>query len=154
MPLWTITSPTATYSADDRAAIAAGITKLYTDGPRLPAFYVTVLFHELDPSTFFVGGEARGDVVRIAVDHIARRFDDAAEHLGVDADLDLRRAWLDGVIRALTPFTGDRGLHWELHADETPSSLWAIDGLAPPPPWSAEEARWKREGRASPTPTS
>jgi hypothetical protein len=45
---------------------AESITELYTTY-NLPAFYVSVMFHELPADTFYVGGEQASGYIRIAV---------------------------------------------------------------------------------------
>lgn len=50
----------------------------------------------------------------------------------------------------LAHFLGDRGLHWEIHIDDTPFEFWTIDGYSPPAPGSADEQRWAAENKPSP----
>lgn len=150
MPMWQLFVPEGAYSPDDQVALADEITKLYTESVGLPRFYVTVLFHEMPKRAFLIGAEPRDNFVRVSVDHIARRFDDIAEHLALPDDTDLAQLWLEQVTAALKPWVTDRGFNWELHVDETPVALWYIDGLVPPPAWSAEEQRWAAENRATP----
>ncbi|WP_342193246.1 tautomerase family protein [Serratia ureilytica] len=47
------------------------------------------------------------------------------------------------------PYITARGLRWELHVDETPFSLWTVDGLKPPAPGTAAGERWRKENRPS-----
>ncbi|RLO40487.1 tautomerase family protein, partial [Serratia marcescens] len=47
------------------------------------------------------------------------------------------------------PYLAARGVRWELHVDETPFSLWTIDGLKPPAPGTAAGERWRKENRPS-----
>jgi hypothetical protein len=101
---------------------------------------VVTLFHEVDRGSFYVGGEPVDDVVRIAIDHVARHHADPAER-------ELARQRINAVVQ---PFATGKGLHWEFHIDETPMDLWMIDGLAPPPPGSDAERLWAKENRAIP----
>jgi len=71
MPLHRFYVPPNLYSAEDKAAIAEAITEVY---PRLPAFYVVVLFINIDKESYFVGGRRNESFVRIAVQHVARQF--------------------------------------------------------------------------------
>jgi phenylpyruvate tautomerase PptA (4-oxalocrotonate tautomerase family) len=71
MPLHRLFVPPNLYSVDDKAAIAEAITKVYAS---LPAFYVVVLFIDIDNENYFVGGRRNERFVRIAVQHIARQF--------------------------------------------------------------------------------
>jgi len=134
MPLWKIYHPEGAFSIEDKTAISGRITEIYRN---LPKFYVGVVFQEVPKSSFFIGGEAADDFVRIWVDHIARQFNDE----------ELKGRFLAGVNQALSPFISDRGLRWEMHVDETPFSLWLIQGYRPPLPSSEAEKRWRAENR-------
>lgn len=136
MPLWVVHHSADVFSAADKEAMAEAIVALY---PMLPKFYVGVAFHELPSAALFVGGKPAQHFVRIAVDHIARQFADEAS----------KAWWLERVKSALAPFTSDRHLGWELHIDETPASLWLIQGMRPPEPNSDLEKRWMAENRPS-----
>ncbi len=136
MPLWKIYHPVGTFSADDKQAIAQRITSIYR---ALPKFYVGVVFQEIGKDSFYIGGEPADDFVRIWVDHIARSFKDEA----------IKAKFLSACDKLLAPFIAERGLRWEMHVDETPFSLWSIQGLRPPPPDSVAEKRWISENRAS-----
>ena len=73
MPLWRIYAHPSTFTNDQKAGLAAAITKLYTSPPNgLPAFYVNVLFIPLEEDEIWVGGEIRKNFVRITVEQIAR----------------------------------------------------------------------------------
>ena len=134
MPLWKIYHPEGSFSAEDKKSIAERITGIYRN---LPRFYVGVVFQEVPKDSFFIGGEAADDFVRIWVDHIARQFNDEG----------LKARFLGAVNMLLSPFIADRGLRWEMHVDETPFSLWTIQGLRPPMPDTEAEIRWRSENR-------
>lgn len=133
MPLWQIYHPEPAFSAADKRAIAQKVTALYQDF--LPRFYVNVFFHALPPGSAYLGGEPADDFVRVTIDHIARAMDNDAE----------QQQFLAACTRILHPYIAARGLRWELHVDETPFSLWTIDGLKPPAPGE----RWRKENRPS-----
>jgi phenylpyruvate tautomerase PptA (4-oxalocrotonate tautomerase family) len=137
MPLWKIYHPEGAYTPEDKQAIASRITGIYR---MLPKFYVGVVFQEVPRTSIFVGGEPAGDFVRIWVDHIARSFDSE----------DLKSRFLTAVSQLLAPFIEARGLRWEMHVDETPFSLWTIQGIRPPPPDTEAERRWQTENRPTP----
>lgn len=137
MPLWKIYHPEGAYSAQEKQEISARISDIYRS---LPRFYVGVVFQEVPKDSFFIGGEPASDFVRIWVDHIARTFDDEA----------LKGRFLAAVGQLLAPYIEDRGLRWEMHVDETPFSLWTIQGLRPPHPNTEAELRWRSENRPSP----
>lgn len=137
MPLWKIYHPEGAYSAQEKQEISARISDIYRS---LPRFYVGVVFQEVARDSFFIGGEPASDFVRIWVDHIARTFDDEA----------LKGRFLAAVGQLLAPYIEDRGLRWEMHVDETPFSLWTIQGLRPPRPNTEAELRWRSENRPSP----
>jgi phenylpyruvate tautomerase PptA (4-oxalocrotonate tautomerase family) len=136
MPLWKIYHPEKAFTDDDKTAIAKAITSIYP----LPKFYVGVIFQGIPKHSFYIGGESADDFVRIWVDHIARQFSDEA----------MKDGFFAAVNRLLAPYIGDRGLRWEVHVDETPFSLWTIQGLKPPMPHSAAEKKWRDENRPSP----
>ncbi|MET5839297.1 tautomerase family protein [Serratia marcescens] len=125
MPLWQIYHPEPAFSTADKRAIAQKVTALYQDF--LPRFYVNVFFHALPPGSAYLGGEPADDFVRVTIDHIARAMDNDAE----------QQQFLAACTRILHPYIAARGLRWELHVDETPFSLWTIDGLKPPAPGTA-----------------
>jgi phenylpyruvate tautomerase PptA (4-oxalocrotonate tautomerase family) len=136
MPLWKIYHPAGKFSPADKQAIAQRITSIYKV---LPKFYVGVVFQEIPKDSFYVGGEPADDFVRIWVDHIARTFNDE----------ELKTRFLSACDKLLAPFIAGRGLRWEMHVDETPFSLWTIQGLRPPLPDTPAEKRWILENRAS-----
>ena len=136
MPLWKFYHPETAFSAEDRQAISQRITGIYR---MLPKFYVGVVFQAVPADSFYVGGEPAPDFVRIWVDHIARTFTDGA----------MKDRFLAAVDRLLAPYIADRGLRWEMHVDETPFSLWTIQGLRPPLPDTEAEKRWTAENRPS-----
>jgi phenylpyruvate tautomerase PptA (4-oxalocrotonate tautomerase family) len=136
MPLWKIYHPIGVFTAEDKQAIAEKITSIYR---ALPKFYVGVVFQDVLPDSFFVGGERADDFVRIWVDHIARTFNDEG----------LKIRFLEACGKLLAPFIAERGLRWEMHVDETPFSLWTIQGLRPPPPDCVAERRWKADNKAT-----
>ncbi len=137
MPLWHVYHPEGAWTPDDKRSLAERITALYS---RLPKFYVGVVFQAVAKDSFFIGGEPRADFVRIWIDHIARTLPTP----------EIRARWLARSDEAIAPFVRDRGFDWEYHIDETSPELWSIQGHRPPPPGSADEARWLAENRASP----
>lgn len=139
MPLWHIYHPANTYSDKDKQDFAKDITELYTSFG-LPAFYVVVLFKEIEESAFFVGGEPANDTVRIVVEHLARHLDDP----------DMRKRSTQKLDSIMVPYTRDRGLHWEFHTYESPRDLWMIAGLFPPGPGTEAESTWASENKPVP----
>jgi phenylpyruvate tautomerase PptA (4-oxalocrotonate tautomerase family) len=137
MPLWKFYHPEGAFTAEDKQAIATRITGIYR---ALPKFYVGVVFQEVPAASFYIGGEPAANFVRIWVDHIARTF---------DRD-DLKGQFLAAVDQLLKPFIADREFRWEMHVDETPFSLWTIQGLRPPVPDSEAERRWRDDNVPSP----
>ncbi|KAJ7708220.1 putative oxalocrotonate tautomerase enzyme-domain-containing protein [Mycena rosella] len=101
MPLHRFFTPKGMYSAEDKAAIAAAVTAVYKS---LPPFYVVVLFIDLDPESFFVGGKSSNKFLRIAAEHYARNFSDDKA----------KRGFMDRYEHALEPFTKGRGIDWEV----------------------------------------
>jgi phenylpyruvate tautomerase PptA (4-oxalocrotonate tautomerase family) len=136
MPLWKIYHPETAFSDADKQAIAERLTGLYRD---LPPFYVGVIFEAVAPRNFYVGGKPADDFVRISVDHIARQIKDD----------ETKQKFLSGIGRLLAPYIADRGLRWELHIDETPFSLWMIQGHRPPAPGTPESEKWRADNSPS-----
>ncbi|KAJ6531397.1 putative oxalocrotonate tautomerase enzyme-domain-containing protein [Mycena vulgaris] len=101
MPLHRFFTPKGMYSPADKTAIAAAVTAVYKT---LPQFYVLVLFIELDPENFFVGGKSTDKFLRIAAEHYARNFSDDKS----------KRDFMDRYEAALAPFTKGRGIDWEV----------------------------------------
>jgi phenylpyruvate tautomerase PptA (4-oxalocrotonate tautomerase family) len=139
MPLWDIYHPVGAYTEQEKREFADRITSIY-EGVGLPRFYVVTLFHEVDRGSFYVGGEPVDDVVRIAIDHVARHLADPAE----------RESFRQRINAVVQSFAAGKGLRWEFHVDETPRDLWMINGLAPPPSGSDAERLWAKENRAIP----
>ncbi|KAJ7800770.1 putative oxalocrotonate tautomerase [Mycena olivaceomarginata] len=137
MPLHRIFVPTGLYSPEDKAALAQAITDLYT-AFGLPPFYVVVLFIDLEPTSFFVGGKTTARMVRISVEHLARNFDDDS----------IKRKFMDRYEAVLAPFTKARGLDWEVQVTDCDRLLWNLNGMAPPEETSEEGNIWKQENRA------
>lgn len=92
MPLWRIFSNPSTFTPPQREGLAKAITGLYTN-VGLPAFYVVVVFINLDEDSSFIGGERNPNFVRIVVEQIARAMPDAGTEIGKVH----RKAWMDGI---------------------------------------------------------
>jgi phenylpyruvate tautomerase PptA (4-oxalocrotonate tautomerase family) len=71
MPLHCFYVPPKLYSAGEKEKIAQVVTKVYA---QLPAFYVVVLFIDVDKEDYYVGGQRSDNFVRIAVQHTARQL--------------------------------------------------------------------------------
>ena len=139
MPLWNVYHPVGAYTEQEKREFADRVASNY-QARGLPRFYVVVLFHGVDRGSFYVGGESAGDVVRIAIDHLARHLPDPVQ----------REASRQRINDVIQPFATSKGLRWEFHIDETPRDLWMINGLVPPPSGSDAEKLWAKENRAIP----
>jgi phenylpyruvate tautomerase PptA (4-oxalocrotonate tautomerase family) len=139
MPLWNVYHPVGAYTEQEKREFADRVTSSY-EARGLPRFYVVTLFHEVDRGSFYVGGEPVDDVVRVAIDHIARQHPDPAS----------RESARQRISALIQPFAAGKGLRWEFHIDETRSDLWVINGFAPPPGGSDAEKLWAKENRAIP----
>lgn len=137
MPMWQIYIPKGAYTPAEKEQFAVAITNLYARAG-LPRFYVSVVYHELEPDTLYIGGKSNSRYVRIWVDHIARRMDPAHYE-----------GWMRRVNKLVAPFVAAKSFDWELHTDETPMALWAIQGLRPPPGGSEIEKKWAEQNSAS-----
>ncbi|WP_026306674.1 tautomerase family protein [Smaragdicoccus niigatensis] len=140
MPMWIVHAPAGVYSTEDKKNLTEIITQFYVDTVALPKFYVVVRFDEYPVDSMWVGGQPVNDFVRVVVDHIARQMDDPA----------IRELCMSMLSERFAPFTTDRGLHTEIHLDETPIDLWRVDGIKPPRPESEAEKKWARDNAPSP----
>lgn len=57
MPLYSCTIAQGMLSAQDKATLAAEITRVHSDVNHVPAEYVNVVFHELPPENVYVGAK-------------------------------------------------------------------------------------------------
>jgi len=149
MPLWRIFHPPALFSTQDKQGLATAITAIYTNSPnvRFPAFYVNVLFLELSPASFFVGGAPQDNFVRIAIEHIAYNFDTSKRAL---EDAEKMRWFMSRAEACIRPFVKEKGADWELHAAQTERELWRVQGLRAPAVGSEAENVWRETGRPVP----
>lgn len=138
MPLWKVYHPVGAFSRADKEAFSEAVTALY--GRVMPRFYVGVVFQEVAEDSFYVGGKARNNFVRLWIDHIARAF----------SSDDARTSFVNKVNEIIAPWISERGLDWEFHVDETPFELWSVQGYFPPRQGTEDEKRWIAENRASP----
>jgi len=138
MPLWTIFHPPGAFTNEQKVALTADITKIYIDFS-LPKFYVGVLYIPVPKDDFFMGAEANSNFIRIKIDQIARSLPP-----------DLRKWWVETTDAHLKAHIADRGFGFEWHIDETPSDLWSIQGIPPPPAGSEAEKKWVAENKPTP----
>jgi phenylpyruvate tautomerase PptA (4-oxalocrotonate tautomerase family) len=140
MPLWQVFHPKDTYSAEDKHGLAERITGLFTSSP-MPAFYVVVIYIEVGPDDYYVGGEKlKKTFIRFKVDQMANTF----------ANQMLKEWWMRHVQRAVAPYVSERGYDSEIQIDEPGRDMWNINGLAPPPFGSVGELRWIKDNHVSP----
>ena len=136
MPLWQIYHPEPAFSTADKRALAQKVTALYRDFCRAST---STSSSTRCRRSAYLGGEPADDFVRVTIDHIARAMDNDAE----------QQQFLAACTRILQPYIAAHGLRWELHVDETPFSLWTIDGLKPPAPGTTAGEKWRSENRPS-----
>ncbi len=149
MPLWQLFVPEDAYTEEEKVDLGDRITNIYSDNFDLPRFYTTVIFHDLKPASFLVGGEKRGKFVQVVIVHAARTAGQIADRLGV-SEADVNNVFLKLAHEALEPYVPGRGYESELHVENVPHETWNIDGMEPPPPWSEVEKKWARDNRSSP----
>ncbi len=58
MPTYTVTSPEGCLDAEKREKIAAEITRIHSATTGAPAYFAQVLFTEIKPDHYFIGGNA------------------------------------------------------------------------------------------------
>lgn len=137
MPLWRIFHGPGAFDAEQKAALARDITKLYVD-VGLPAFYVNVLFFAVPEESFYIGGKGAANFVRVSIEQIARKLPPDEARV---------RNWLRRIDDALAPYIKERGFDWEYNILETSRDLWKVNGIVPPPTGSEEEKKWNAENR-------
>ncbi|KAF8508100.1 putative oxalocrotonate tautomerase [Hysterangium stoloniferum] len=135
MPLHRIYTPPGLLSSEEKATISKELTKYYTQSG-LPAFYVIVLFIDVEEDNIFVGGEKRNNFVRIVSQQLARTVPPERYQYN-----------LDGLEAAWAPIFKPRGIDWEFHIEQHERGLWRINGFNPPPSRSEGEMIWARENR-------
>lgn len=92
MPLWRIWSHPKTFTPAQRSALAKDLTAYYTR-IGLPAFYVNVIFIDVDETGLYIGGQPKDNFVRIAIEHIARELPSDEAEKGRKA----RKAMMDRI---------------------------------------------------------
>ncbi|TQC42230.1 hypothetical protein EEB14_50090 [Rhodococcus sp. WS4] len=155
MPLWQLFTPKNAYTKEEKADLAKKISDIYSGptskgnlGFELPRFYTTVVFHEIEADSFFVGGQSHDKFIQIEVVHIARTNEGAAALMGVSVEQILEN-YFNSVSEVLKPYIADRGYEVEFHVETAPFETWKIDGMTPPPPESPAERRWFEQNRSS-----
>ena len=136
MPLWAFTVGPGTLTQEEKESLASSITKLYMKFG-LPAFYVEVIFKEVEPRNFFIGGERRDNFASISIQHVARSMDTEEQ----------QKRFLGAADAIMNPMFEPKGMDWEYFVSESPRSLWKINGLVPPASHSAEEKAWFENNR-------
>lgn len=138
MPLWKIYHPADAFTPDDKDEFAEKVTDIYAKF--MPRFYVNIIFVAVAEDSFYIGGKRRNNFVRIVMEHIAREFPN--EEAG--------NRFINKVDDTITPWVRDRSFDWEFHIDETPFTLWSVQGYFPPRFGTEDEKRWIAENRPSP----
>jgi phenylpyruvate tautomerase PptA (4-oxalocrotonate tautomerase family) len=138
MPLWNIYHTPDTFTDELKAEFADRLTNLTY--PHFPAFYVGVVFIELDPKNFYIGGKPAKKFVRIWIDHINRKLPTSED----------RGDWVQRALKSIEPMFTEQGFNWELHVDETGRDLWLIQGLVPPQYGTKHADEWRAQGHPSP----
>ena len=164
MPLWHLYVPEDAFTDEDMHDLANRITNIYSSpeamenfGFSFPRFYTSVIFHEIKPARFCIGGEPRDKFIQIQVAHIAGGTDgddrpvndQVAETMGVTVQ-ELFDRYFSLVLPALKPYIEDRGYEWEFSIQNDPAVSWRIDGMIPPAPGTEDMRRWDKENKASP----
>jgi len=57
MPTYTVTTPEGGLTNDKRAAIAREITRVHSETTGAPTYFAQVIFNEVAPGKYFVGGQ-------------------------------------------------------------------------------------------------
>ncbi|ESK96776.1 4-oxalocrotonate tautomerase [Moniliophthora roreri MCA 2997] len=137
MPFHRYFVPPGLYTLEEKKALAEAITRIYT---KIPKFYVVINFINIDDGSYYVGGERNNKFVRICVEHFAFHYQEEAE----------KRAFMDEYEKAISPWTKDKGIDWEIQISNEDPVFWNMNGLQPPLVGSEAIELWKKEGRPVP----
>ncbi len=139
MPLWQIHHPENAWNESEKQEFVNAITAIYTDIVGIPAFYVVVIFKEVESGDLWVSGRPQDTFVRLNIDQTARTLPGRV----------LREWWVHHLDEVIKPWVADKGFDWEFTITEPPADLWSLQGFVPPPFESVGEARWVKENKAS-----
>src|SRR3982074_2190206 len=107
MPLLRFFVAPSVLSTAEKKELAQKITSVYVSR-KMPAFYVNVFFLELPEDSYYIGGEARANFVRIAIEHIAMHF----------ANPQREQAYMKELDDIIMPLFTSKGLDWEYHISQ------------------------------------
>ncbi|SOX51834.1 cis-3-chloroacrylic acid dehalogenase [Mycobacterium ahvazicum] len=130
MPVYQCVSTAGLVSADARARIAEGITRLHCEVTGAPAAFVNVLFSEYVSGELFTGGQPSQNSF-------------IAAEIRAGRDLDIRQALLRQLSAIWTEATGQNEAQLLVAIKETPAENAMEAGLMFPRP--GEEAQWMSE---------
>ncbi|KAF9257489.1 hypothetical protein L218DRAFT_109856 [Marasmius fiardii PR-910] len=135
MPFHRFYVPRGLYTSEEKQAIAKAVTEVYTvkSPTPLPPFYVVVNFIDIEDGGFFVGGEKNNKFVRIVVHHLAIRVEETH----------MKRDFMNRYEAALSPWTKDKGIDWEVQVANQDPVFWNENGLQPPEYGSEAFKLWK-----------
>ncbi|TVY40702.1 hypothetical protein LCER1_G009022 [Lachnellula cervina] len=129
-------------TAAEKQDLATVFTARYAKA--MPAFFATVMFHEIPEDSYFVGGvKTEGTFVRLTMEHIAINFD--REEKGDQ----MSKNFLAFVGEELKNRFESRGWRWEFNILNTDKKYWRIQGFEMPPLDSETMKVWKTEQKAS-----
>jgi phenylpyruvate tautomerase PptA (4-oxalocrotonate tautomerase family) len=140
MPLIRLYIAPSVLSTTEKEELAQKLTAIYVSRVKLPAFYVNVLFVELPENSYYIGGQARNNFIRIAIEHIALRFPNPERE----------QSYMKALDDVIVPLFTSKGLDWEYHISETSRELWKIQSLVPPPHLSEAHENWFKENKPTP----
>ncbi|CZT52483.1 uncharacterized protein RSE6_13824 [Rhynchosporium secalis] len=140
MPILKFYTNPGQLTSEEKQELAITLTSIYAR--IMPAFFVNIMFHELAPENFFVGGKpTNGTFVRFAAEHIAVNWND---------DLERANQYLNFVGDLFTNNFEQRGWTWEFSVTESRRELWRVQSLVPPPVGSEEMKTWDEAGKGVP----
>ncbi|KAG7088207.1 hypothetical protein E1B28_012224 [Marasmius oreades] len=142
MPFHRFYIPRGLYTAEEKQALAKAITDVYTIGSPtpLPPFYVVVNFINIEDGHFFVGGEKNNNFVRVVVHHLAVQHQEDRQ----------KRNFMDRYEKAISPWTKDKGVDWEVQLSNQDPVFWNENGIQPPEMGSEAYRLWKETNKPIP----
>ncbi|TVY12991.1 hypothetical protein LARI1_G008446 [Lachnellula arida] len=128
---------------DEKQDLVTVFTARYAKA--MPAFFVTIVFHEIPEDSFFVAGEkTEGKFVRLTMEHIAVNFSKEGER----GD-QMTKTFLGFVGEVIKNRFESRGWRWEFNIVDTDKKYWRLQGFEMPPLDSDAIKVWKTEQKAS-----
>jgi len=132
MPAYTVTSIAGRFSADQKNRLAAAITGVHCTTTGAPPFLVQVIFNEVSPGDYFVGGKP------IKFDSIM-----VHGHIRAGHDSETKSLLISEIMHSAAAISETDRSAIQIYIVEVPANQFAEWGRILPPP--GDEAAWGAE---------